>query len=191
MTIAQDPAFPEHPFWDFSLQTYRGEVPGACLRLQDSYGLDANVVLYALWRGTQTGVPLTTAGMEEFLQAVRQWHGSVVQPLRQSRRASRITPQALPEALVKTLHDRILQVEIATEHAEQLLIADSGDRYFGPTGEATEDADGGRQAATHNLQAYFAATDTPLDETVLAVVQTLLDAVFGLHKEMVMGSPAT
>jgi uncharacterized protein (TIGR02444 family) len=38
--------FPDHPFWDFSLQVHQClGVPEACLELQTRHGLDVNMLL--------------------------------------------------------------------------------------------------------------------------------------------------
>ena len=38
------------PFWEFSLAHYElDDVPQACLALQDEFGLDVNLLLYAAW----------------------------------------------------------------------------------------------------------------------------------------------
>ena len=45
-------AFPDHPFWDFSLGIYGwAGIPQACLELQSAHELDVNILLYCLWFG--------------------------------------------------------------------------------------------------------------------------------------------
>ncbi len=44
--------YPDHPFWDFSLEVYGAEgVPPACLALQEAHQLDVNIVLFCCWTG--------------------------------------------------------------------------------------------------------------------------------------------
>ena len=60
------------------------EVSAACLRLQDEYGVDVVLLLWALWRGA------TGRGPKPALEAealVGPWRDAVVQPLRSVRRA--------------------------------------------------------------------------------------------------------
>lgn len=177
--MANDPAFPDHPFWDFSLSIYRGAVPGACLALQEGLGVDVNVLLYALWRGKHVPEVLPQAAMQDFLTAVAIWHQGVVQPLRRARRAARVAPDGLDATLIKSLHDRILQVEIASEHAEQLLIATLGDRHFGPVDASIAVGDDdARQTSAGNLQAYFEAAGVGLDAAATSAVDVLLSQAF-------------
>jgi len=147
-----DEQFPQHPFWDFSIATYgRKPVREACLALQERHGADVTIALYCLWRGTRGDV-LPATGWKPFLAGVSAWHESIVKPLRAARQAARQAPPALEADLVKHLHNRILHVEIATEHAEQLLIARIGEEHFRAGGNA--DA---LSASARNLLAYFRA----------------------------------
>ena len=44
--------FPDHPFWDYSLDVYmQDKVGAACIDLQERYQLDVNVLLFCLWFG--------------------------------------------------------------------------------------------------------------------------------------------
>ncbi|MFB3151067.1 MAG: TIGR02444 family protein, partial [Alphaproteobacteria bacterium] len=44
--------FPDNPCWDFALVVYRRDgVAEACLALQESQGVDVNVLLFCCWLG--------------------------------------------------------------------------------------------------------------------------------------------
>ena len=76
----------DHAFWQYSLDRYgRKGVPEICLSLQDERGADVNLVLFALWLA-QEGRSLGPDDAEKCVAAVRDWHGSVVVPMRGVRR---------------------------------------------------------------------------------------------------------
>ena len=75
-----------NPFWDFSLATYRLDgVATSCLVLQDRFGLDINLLLYAAWLAgmDQCLTPVHLAAVEE---DIIDWRDRVIKPLRTLRR---------------------------------------------------------------------------------------------------------
>ena len=110
---------PTHPFWDYSLRFYADpETKAACLDLQDRFGADVNIVLYALYRASR-GDQLDLGGLREADQAVAAWRDDVVRPLRQVRRALKPHPHALSAADQSRVHDRIKKLELEAEQAQQ------------------------------------------------------------------------
>ena len=83
-----------NPLWDYSLATYRvEEVATTCLTLQDTYGVDVNLLLYAAWLA-HINRRLSAAHLNEVDALVTPWRDSVVRPLRQLRRELRGYSQA-------------------------------------------------------------------------------------------------
>ena len=83
-----------NPFWDYSLATYRLDgVATSCLALQDTCGLDVNLLLYAAWLATmdQRLSGEHAAGVEA---AIVDWREQVVKPLRALRRQLQDYPRA-------------------------------------------------------------------------------------------------
>ena len=75
--------FPDHPFWDFSLEVYgRNGIPEACLELQDAHQVDVNVILFCCWMGGTGRGRLERAEMEAMCDAVAEWHEVVVRGVR-------------------------------------------------------------------------------------------------------------
>ena len=119
-----------NPFWDFSLVHYAIEgVSPACLSLQDDYGLDVNVLLYAAWWGAQ-GLLLDEAHLAILEAEVAPWREQVVRPLRGLRRQWRQLPAAAE------LRDGIAELELLSERKQQdlmyALATASGDALRGP-----------------------------------------------------------
>jgi uncharacterized protein (TIGR02444 family) len=124
-------------FWEFSLRTYAGpKVADACLKLQDDYGVDVNLLLYCCWLGTRRRA-LEPELLERALEFSRPWADNVVAPLRHARRWLKSHDSApLTTQTVTLLRDRFKVLELAGErlqqHALEALSAESdGDSAAG------------------------------------------------------------
>lgn len=120
--------FPDHPFWDFSLDVYMSEgVGAACLELQDAHELDVNVLLFCIWVGASGRGALSQDQMSTVTGAVKVWHHDVVRALRGVRTLMKGGVGSSPPELTESLRQRIQKAEIDCEHAEQLMLAGSVD----------------------------------------------------------------
>ncbi|MGB0714134.1 MAG: TIGR02444 family protein, partial [Gammaproteobacteria bacterium] len=73
---------PKIPLWDFSVQVYTREgVEPACLELQDRFGLNVNMLLFAVWMGFSGRGTAGHNGIRTALTTTLHWHASVVEPL--------------------------------------------------------------------------------------------------------------
>lgn len=118
--------FPDHPFWDFSLDVYMSDGVGvACLELQDAHHLDVNILLFCQWFGASGRGALTAAQMKTVTDAVRVWHHDVVRALRAVRTLMKGGMDPAPVDLAESLRQRIQKTEIDCEHTEQLMLAAS------------------------------------------------------------------
>lgn len=106
-------------FWRFSLAFYAGAgIPQACLQLQDDYGADVNVLLYALFlarAGRQLG-PEDVARLEA---SCADWRGHVVHPLRRARRFTKTPPATYDVADTATLRVELGRLELTAEYLQQ------------------------------------------------------------------------
>src|ERR1019366_9679259 len=67
------------PFWNFSLAVYGANaVEDECLKLQDQFGLDVNLLLLSAFLGAGHGVALTSDDISSARQEVRHWHEQIV-----------------------------------------------------------------------------------------------------------------
>lgn len=110
-----------HPFWAFSLDRYgRDGVAPLCLELQERYGADVNLVLFALWLG-RDGRGLDAEGAAHAAEAVADWHREVVRPMRGVRRW--LKNRAIED---RTARDRlraaVQKYEIEAERMEQDML---------------------------------------------------------------------
>lgn len=115
--------WPASPFWDFSLALYaRPGVEAACLELQDTHGLDVNLVLLAAWlaaAGRRLEAPLAMR-----LRALGDgYQARVMQPLREARRALKAhDPGADLDPVRAACRRALLRVELDLERLEQLQL---------------------------------------------------------------------
>ncbi|MDH3241809.1 MAG: TIGR02444 family protein [Alphaproteobacteria bacterium] len=156
--------FPDHPFWDFSLEVYHREgVGAACLHLQARHGIDVNVMLFCLWLGHSGRGVMTDQDLRALRAATDQWHEVVVRGLRKIRTSLKTGFQETPEGLRETLRGSIQAAEINSEHLEQLLLAAAVDRPAGAGDAPLADraADGGRNFGLYldSLEIAFQPAD--------------------------------
>lgn len=105
-----------NPFWDFSLERYGADgVAPACLLLQDDFGLDVNLLLYAAWLAHR-GQRLSEAHLEALERLVAEWREGVVSPLRALCRELRRYPAAA------TLREELKRLELQAERHQQDLM---------------------------------------------------------------------
>jgi uncharacterized protein (TIGR02444 family) len=134
-----------NPFWEFSLALYRRPgVAGQCIELQDSLGLDVNLLLYACYAAA-CGVRLSASDIDTVESGIRHWRETTVRPLRKLRRHS--TGQ---------LKEKLLEAELAAERTQQgQMWAERSPVGDWPPAGAASDLLG------TNLDALAAAADIP------------------------------
>ena len=88
----------DNPFWRFSLAVYAAPgVADECLALQDTRGVDVNVLLFCAWLGSRRDGADRQTILPPSKPAVRPWRERVVQPLRGRRRDIKARPDAADE----------------------------------------------------------------------------------------------
>jgi len=110
--------------WRFALTVY--EKPGvadACLLLQDRYGCNVTLLLFAAWAGAERGFALTPDEIATACATVEAWHGEVVEPLRAVRRRLKHGPPPAPDAVTGNLRARLQAIEIEAERIELATLA--------------------------------------------------------------------
>lgn len=145
--------FPDHPFWDYSLQVYsRDGVGAACLHLQEHHGIDVNIMLFCLWLGETGRGVMNSAECAAMTAAVGKWHSEVVKRLRAVRRILKGGFPDVPHDLSENLRGEVQLAEIDSEHLQQLILASSVDRAVTAGALTVEDRAG---AATANFELYL------------------------------------
>ena len=151
----------EDDIWPFVLRLYgKPGVPAACLDLQDRFGVDVPLLMFACWlaqRGTVLDADMATQARE----FIAPWHHEIVRALRAVRQHLKTGPAPAPSGATEMLRDGVKKVELESEKLElAALAALAVDWTSGPT--ASVEA---------NLAEMFAAmTGQRLDLPGLALI---------------------
>ena len=151
--------FPDHPFWDFSLQVYMTEGVGpACIALQERHQIDVNILMFLLWLAASGRGAASDADLAAIMTAAGPWHREVVRRIRQVRTRMKGGFPPAPGDLAESLRKRIGKIEVDCEHVEQLVLAatvDSQADSARPPGARAADAGA-------SIARYFAAIGAPI-----------------------------
>jgi uncharacterized protein (TIGR02444 family) len=111
----------DNPFWRFSLAVYAAPgVAPECLALQDTRGIDVNMLLFCAWLGSLR-VVLTGEDLAAVEATVRSWREQVVQPLRGVRRDIKARPDAV-QVDIAALRKDVAALELRAEQIEQAML---------------------------------------------------------------------
>jgi uncharacterized protein (TIGR02444 family) len=136
------------PFWRFSLQFYRlAGVAGACIALQDEYGVDVNLLLFLLWRADE-GRQLSADEVRTLDDRVRDWRNDAVIPIRNIRRKLKGARTLLEPGQQEAYRTRLKAIELEAERLQQQAMFAFSQAQ--PLGKETDP----RTAAHGNICAY-------------------------------------
>lgn len=111
-------------FWDFSLKVYSTEqVPAACIELQDTIGLDVNVLLLTLLATAVKRRALDRNELEGANDFIAHWRNDVVRPIRAIRRRLKAGVHPVPIDVSEPLRNEIKEIELRSEYIEQQVLA--------------------------------------------------------------------
>ncbi len=152
-----------NPFWDFSLEVYgRDGAAPACLALQDSKGLDVNLLLFCCWAGA-CGHGLQPPEIEGLIASVRPWRSEVVEPLRRLRR--QLSDDGGSDALIA----QAKAAELGAEAVVQRVLLEA---------LPLEPGGGSAELAAKNLKAYARLLEVQCDSAVTADLAAVLRGAF-------------
>ena len=101
--------------WDWTLRAYGQDgVPEACLRLQDEFGQNTSLLLWAVWAETADAPLLARAA-----DIARRWETLALTPLRTVRRALKPAFEGVEDGPRENLREDVKAVEL---RAERLLM---------------------------------------------------------------------
>ena len=101
--------------WDWTLSAYaQPGVPEACLTLQDDYGQNTSLLLWAVWAETADPALLARAA-----DVARRWDDLALTPVRQVRRALKPAFAGVADKAREALREDVKAVEL---HAERVLM---------------------------------------------------------------------
>ena len=161
--------WPEEPFWNFSVTYYaRSGVSLSLLALQDRYELDVNLILLAIWAGTEPALHLKKEDFETLDTMASNWRDNIVKPLRAVRRA--LKKPAIPETPGEDeLRAAVVAAELDAEHLAQIALAKKMSEL-----DHLATTNASAAVITANLNAYFQyagiQTTQRIKETTLFLV---------------------
>lgn len=165
-------------FWDFSNQIYeRKGVARLCLRLQDDYQLDVNLLLFCCW-SAHFEPEVSKEAWQRILKFSNQWKSQVVQPLRNARKwmkAERHRHQQKAEFTI--LRDRIKMDELAAEKYQQEFIEESVPEFSDMKMEFQE------ERASSYFSVILQAEGIALNEEISSQLRLLIKAITISSKE--------
>jgi uncharacterized protein (TIGR02444 family) len=136
----------DNDFWRFSLAVYEpGAVENECLALQETLGIDVNILLFCAWLGTRN-IVLSREIIEAACRTSAHWHNNIVRPLRSVRRQMKMYDDK-----VANLRTRVKDIELEAEQVEQAMLFAYAQGIAGSR-EATYRGD----AIAHNVNEYIA-----------------------------------
>lgn len=111
----------DNPFWQFSLAVHGAPgVDAECLALQDTRGIDVDVLLFCVWLGAE-GVVLDDETMAAIEAKVQPWRDTAIAPLRAARRGIKIMPE-MADADVAALRKEVAALELRAEQIEHAML---------------------------------------------------------------------
>lgn len=160
----------ESAFWQFSLDLYaRPRVADACLELQDSAGVDVNLLFYLLFLATRSR-QVGRGDVARIDALVAAWRERAVLPLRTLRRTLKTGIAPFPLKDTASLRSAIKRIELDAERIEQDML-----ERLSPAPDTGIPAASRAAAARANLAAYQAF----LGGMPATAVDILLDACGG------------
>lgn len=167
--------FPQNDFWDWTLPTYgQPGVSPACLRLQDRYGLDVNVVLYAVWAASR-GAELSDGDVAAAARRVDEWHRLVVCGLRAIRTQLKGDPHGAPAELAEALREDIKKLELDSERMEHVMLGSELPAARHESADIDELRRAARRSVRRYLQMLGGEPDTDDESAIEAIIAAGID----------------
>lgn len=166
---------PENPFWDFSVTVYgRAGVAPACLRLQDQFGVDVNVLLFCCWVAAQRRIALAPTDVMDILTLTSSWKSDVVGPLRAVRRQLKETYRGYGAERQESLRSLIKKTELHAERLQQDALYAAANAFH----QAPVALSHRRETAADNIRHYSETLDAPVTGEGEKDIAAILDAAF-------------
>ncbi|HEY6859903.1 MAG TPA: TIGR02444 family protein [Pseudolabrys sp.] len=123
----------ENLFWHFSVAVYSApQVADECISLQDRFGVDVNVLLFAAWIGVDRRLILTADHLAMVDAAVSEWQDSVIVPVRAVRRRLK--------TMEPSVYEKAKAIELELEQIEQARLYHLASQLHGQEAVAAEQA---------------------------------------------------
>jgi len=147
--------FPESNFWNFSIRFYQiTDIEKSCLVLQDNYQLNVNLILFCHWITLNKQQALSQNQWQTLVIAAQPWE-DIIHTLRKSRRMITNSSIAWPTDFKQETSNGVSDIEINTEHMQQLAIEQAWKAF-----EISESEDNQQDILRHNIKNYLIASNS-------------------------------
>ena len=159
------------PFWRFSLNFYRQTgVSDACIALQDSYGVDVNLLLFLFWLASE-GRQLSGDDVKQLDDRVRSWRELTIVPIRDTRRKLKGAATLVEAGKQEAFRNKVKTAELEAERLQQEALYDF--TKSGPLGVKASP----RAAARANIAAYERAMAVTFPKAAIDLLAGAFDAI--------------
>jgi uncharacterized protein (TIGR02444 family) len=155
------------PIWDFVLKFYgRQGVSEACIALQDTVGIDVNMVLFLMWMAGQ-GRSMAAADVKTVSEMSHGWQREVVVPIRGVRRLLKANAPLVDPDTAAAYRKKVQAIELEGEQLQLNAMAALSASFKSASAPP-------EQAARANLQAFQQMAGKPFPQ---AAVDTFVRAL--------------
>jgi uncharacterized protein (TIGR02444 family) len=164
-------AHTETPFWRFSLKLYsQAGVSDACIALQDSLGVDVNLLLFLFWLASDDR-QLAASEVKMLDDNVRDWRSLTIVPIRDTRRKLKGAATLVAPDRQEAFRNKVKAVELDAERLQQEALYEFS--RSGPLGKPAAPA----AAARANVAAYENVLGLRFPKAPVEVLTAAFDAV--------------
>jgi uncharacterized protein (TIGR02444 family) len=136
------------PIWDFVLGYYRQQgVSEAAITLQDTAGIDVNMILFLMWLSAQRKA-LAEADIRKISDMSHGWQRSVVVPIRNVRRLLKENPPLVEQDAALAYRKKVQAIELEGEQLQLNAMAAASQSLKATAAPSLE------QAARDNLRGF-------------------------------------
>jgi uncharacterized protein (TIGR02444 family) len=162
---------PATPFWRFSLHFYRhAGVSDACIALQDSLGIDVNLLLFLFWLAAGRQL-LSAAEVKRLDDRVRSWRELTIVPIRDARRKLKGAATLVDPNKQEAFRNKVKAVELDAERLQQEALY--AFTQSGPVGSQSAPP----AAARANIAAYAGAVGKTFPQPALDTLFAAFDGI--------------
>ena len=174
MAVFSASIYPPNDLWDYATRVYaRGRAGEACLSLQDTRGVDVNVLLFCCWVASSGRGVFREGELEHALTAIGPWRNGVIDVLHDLKVRLKSDVSPAPKTLADDLRRVIVESELHAEHAEVLMLHAAMTR----PGTGTFDRNRQIEDSIVNLFRYLALLRiSPGDDDIRSLIDILCGA---------------
>ncbi|MDH5765093.1 MAG: TIGR02444 family protein [Gammaproteobacteria bacterium] len=165
--------FPPSKFWNYSINTYQlPTIERVCLKLQQLYDADINILLYCCWVG-EKHILLDEKDIEKLIYVGQPWQTNILVHIRNAHHTLNTSNVTLAEDVLEETRKSISEMEINAEHMAQLALEKAINLRNKPRNKHLDS----RDCALHNLQHYFQQLKPSDDKEANRLIQEIIFAL--------------